>query len=75
MIGDEIQGLVLAPGSYIEYRTGQRHVCDKDCAASDHQYKHRIDTRVRLRFTRKRPLMGAPNKQIFVPDVLTSEDV
>lgn len=69
LIGDEVEGFVLAKGSYIYYRTGQRHNCDRKCAAADHRYKHRIETPMYFEMTRKRPLIASPDKQIKIPAV------
>lgn len=75
IVGDKVEGFVLAPGSYILYQTGQKHRCDAECMAAGHKYKHKVEQRMIFRFTKKRPLMALSNGQVSIPDVGVSDDV
>jgi hypothetical protein len=75
LIGDEVEGFILAKGSQILYRTGQPHRCDKKCLASDHRYKHRVEVPALFRFEKKFPILGTPDHEFRIPGVGRSEDV
>jgi hypothetical protein len=74
MIGDQVEGLLLSKGSYIYYREGQKHNCDPKCLASDHRYKHRIETPMFFKFSKKFPLLALPDRQIRIAGVGHSTD-
>lgn len=74
-IGDRFEGIVIPPGGYTLYQTGQKHRCPPDCAAAGHRYKHKIEKRTIFRFTKKVSFVALPDGRVSIPGVGYFDDV